>query len=299
MVGLPEGHADDVRYGETQKADGAAVGGHCSGQEDGRCEDAEPCGPDVESHGAGVVFAQQQHVERLDKRYGEGESRGEDGDEYPQFGEQHPSEASHRPYHIGFHGPFGAHVLKYLDDCGGGAPEHHAHDEYRHDIFDAGGDGHDDEQDGGCSHPCGAYCADASPPDRRGGDAQQGHAECEERHAEACAGTDAEDIGACQRIAEEGLHLQSDGRERCARKERRHRFGNTEIQDDVADTFVRTVSRQAAPQLLQRNGCGTDGHVGQQQQHRQHGDGRHQYGGSPFQCPCGSVSVVASLFVLS
>lgn len=106
--GLPEGHPHDVGDGETQKADGAAVGGHCSGQEDGRCEDAEPRGPDVESHGAGVVLAQQQHVERLDKRYGEGESRGEDGDEYPQFGEQHPSEASHRPYHIGFHGPFGA-----------------------------------------------------------------------------------------------------------------------------------------------------------------------------------------------
>ena len=52
-----------------------------------------------------------------------------------------------------------------------------------------------------------------------------GHAEREERYAEAGAGTYAQHVGPASGLRKRVCICSPIGRERCARKERRHRFG--------------------------------------------------------------------------
>ena len=80
MVGAGEEHACQVRDGQSDEAHGAAEGGDGTGQQYGGEEQQRTGALHVEPHRAGIVFAQQQQVERLDGGDAEHEPRGDDGE---------------------------------------------------------------------------------------------------------------------------------------------------------------------------------------------------------------------------
>ena len=264
VVGRGEEHAGQVRHGQSDESHGAAEGGDGAGEQDRGEEDQRACALDVEPHRAGVVLAQQEQVERFDDGHGQDESRRDDGEQQRQLAARDVAERSHGPDDKRFEGRFARQVLQDFDHRADARTEHHAEDEDDHDVLDTAADGHDDAQHGGCAQP--RRTGDTERLDERvSRDAQQGGSQQEQRHAEACARTDAQHIGTCQRIAEKGLHLESAGGERCAGEECRDGFQQADFEDDVAHRRVARASREGSPDVAQRHRNRTDGEVGDEE----------------------------------
>ena len=279
MVGRGEEHAGKVRHGQSDESHGAAEGGDGAGEQDRREEDQRARALDVEPHRAGVVLAQQKQVERLDDGDGQDQSRRDDREQQGQPAARNVAQRSHGPNDERFEGRLARQVLQDLDHRADARAEHHAEDQDDHDILDAAADGHDDAQHEGCAQPRGA--GDAQRLDERvSGDAQQGGAEQEQRHAEPCARTDAQYVGACQRIAEEGLHLEAAGGERRAGEKCRDGFQQTDFQDDVSHRRVACPSREGRPDVAQGHRDRTDGEVGDEECGGEQREQREEKGGA-------------------
>ena len=104
-------------------------------------------GRDVESHRAGVVFAQQEQVQRFDDRDGQHESENDGRKQQTELSERNVAERSHRPDDERFEGGFVAQVLQDLHDGSDTRRKHHAQDENDHDVFDSAADRSDQHQD--------------------------------------------------------------------------------------------------------------------------------------------------------
>lgn len=147
MVGIGEENAGDVRDGQADESDRAAESGDRTGQQGGGEEDQLPRTADVESHRAGVVFAQQEQVQRFDDRDGQHESENDGRKQQTELSERNVAERSHRPDDERFEGGFVAQVLQDLHDGSDTRRKHHAQDENDHDVFDSAADRSDQHQD--------------------------------------------------------------------------------------------------------------------------------------------------------
>ena len=279
VVGAGEEHAREVWHGQSDESHRAAEGRDGACEQD-RGEEQQRAGAlDVETHRAGVVFAQQQQVERLDDGDGERETRGDDREHQGEVAARDVAQRAHGPDDERFERRFARKVLEDFDHGADARTEHHAEDQDHHDVFDAAADGHDDQQHEGRAEP---RCArDAERLDERvRRDAQQGRAQEEQRHAQTGARTDAQHVGTGERIAEEGLHLQAAGGEGRAGEERRDGFEQADFEDDVAHGRVARTARERGPDVAQGHCDRADQQVGREKrggQQRQNGE---KYGGA-------------------
>ena len=102
MVGVSGQHPCDMGHGNADKTDRTAKCGDCSGQQRRTDEQQQACDTYVQSHGAGIVFSQQQQVQRFDQVDGEYESSQHDAAHQAQLCERNAAEASHSPDHERF-----------------------------------------------------------------------------------------------------------------------------------------------------------------------------------------------------
>lgn len=155
VVGAGEEHAREVGHGQPDEADRTTEGGYGAGEQHGREEDEPTRTNDVETHRAGIVFAQKQQVEGFDRRDGERQTRSDDGRDERHLGGRYVSERTHGPDDERFERRLLAENVQDLDHRADARAEHHAEDQENHDVLDAAADGHDDEQHEGRTEPCG------------------------------------------------------------------------------------------------------------------------------------------------
>ena len=279
VVGAGEEHACQVRDGQPDEAHGAAEGGDGTGQQYGGEEQQRTGALHVEPHRAGIVFAQQQQVERLDGGDAEHEPRGDDGEHQGEVAARDVAQRPHRPDDERLERRLARQVLEYLDYGADARAEHHAQDEDDHDVLDAAADRHHDQQHECRAEPCRAGDAERLH-ERVRRDAQQGSPQQEQRYAQPGARADAQHIGPGQRVAEKGLHLQAAGGERRAGQECRDGFEQPYPQDDVPYGGVAVAACERRPDVGGRHGDRADQEVGCEEHHGQQRKRREEECGS-------------------
>ena len=260
MVTVAEQHPRDVGHGQPDETYRTAKGGHRAGQQRRGEEQQSARTSDVQPHRHGILLAEQQQVERLDGDYGQQQSGDNRRDEYRKLVKGHVAECSHRPDDEHFQGFIVGDVLQYLDDRTDSRREHHAENQNHHDVLDAVTDGGDDDQHESRSEPC------RSGDAYRRTDARKHH----ERHTEARTRTDAEHVGSCKGIAEEGLHLKSADRQRGSGQQSHDRLNEPDVQDDFRRCPRTVAARQGRPYIAERHG---DSPHRQIQQEQEEGEG--------------------------
>ena len=279
VVGRGEEHACEVRHGQPDETHRAAEGRDGSCEQDRGEEDQRARALYVESHRSGVVLAQQQQVERLDDGDGEGQSRGDDGKQQRELAARDVAQRSHGPDDERFESRLARQVLEDFDHRADARTEHHAEDEDDHDVLDAAADRHHDGQHERRAEPRRPGHAQR-PDERMSRDAQQGGAQQEQRDAESCARTDAQHVGAGQRVAEKGLHFEAAGSEGRAGEQGRDGFQKPDLEDDVADGRVARAARERRPDVAERHGDRSHGEVGDEKRRGEQPERREEERGS-------------------
>lgn len=120
-----------------------------------------------------------------------------------------------------------------------------------------------------------------------------GGAQKKERHAQSGARADAQYVGACERVAEEGLHLQAAGRQRHAGEKGRRGFQQPDLEDDLAGYRVARTAGERAPNIPERDRYRAYGQIGgeerREQQRKKHEEQRpagHRRNESEVDIPC-------------
>ena len=282
VVGRGEDHARQVRNGQPDEAHRTAEGRNGSREQDRREENQRARALDVESHRAGVVLAQQQEVQGFDDGDREEETRPDGRKHQQQAVARDVAQRPHGPDDERFQGSLVREILQDLDHRADPRTEHHAEDQDHHDVLDAAADGHDDGQYKCRSDPCGP--GDAQRLDERmSGHAQQRRPEQEKRDAERSPGTDSQDIGPGQGIAEKRLHGQTAGCQGAPRQQGRYGFQQADLQDDGAVCRVAGPAGECRPDLRERDVDRSHSQIADEecggrkrQQHEEQGRARHR-----------------------
>ena len=170
---------------------------------------------DVQPQVAGVVATQQQQVHRFDQQEGERDQEGHERHKEQHLVARHTGETAQAPDHVGTNILLHAEELQHADDGVGHIADHHADDQQRDVAFDLGGDKYDQCQDGERAQDGGhregdlAQIAQAAQRYASEGTREQNH----ESNAQTGSGAHTQHRWISQRIAEDGLHLETAHRE--------------------------------------------------------------------------------------
>ena len=296
VVGRGERHAREVRNGQPDESHGTAERRDGSGEQHGGEEDQQARAPDVQSHRPGVIFAQQQQVERFDDGDGEYEARRDDGKQQGELAARDVAQRSHRPDDERLEGGFVGEVLQDLDDRGDARTEHHAEDQDDHDILDPAADGQNCRQHERRAQP--GRAGDSERLDEGvSRDSQQRGAQQEECDAQRSPRTDAQHVGAGQRVAKKRLHLQAAGGEGGPGGEGRDGFQQPDFENDVLKGGVARLAGQRPPYLARGDVHRSHGEVGHEQRGGEQREQREEQGGSGHRLFERVMEVFFSVFI--